>query len=170
MKKHNLKLRKLKKSDQKYFIKWWQDKDLIKLTSGVFEKSKKVLQSYFNDMLSSKDDTHFIIIYNDKPIGHIGLTKKDNKTFCIHIIIGEKKYWGKGLGSIAIKKALKIGFNKLGYTKAALEVRPENVRAINAYLKCGFKKDGRKYYKNNSAQPVAVKMSLLKKGFNGMNK
>ncbi|MFH1564651.1 MAG: hypothetical protein ABIC82_02250 [bacterium] len=31
----NIKLRKIKKSDLRYFLKWWKDKHLIKLTSGL---------------------------------------------------------------------------------------------------------------------------------------
>ena len=165
MLKNNLKLRNLKNSDQRYFIKWWQDKELISLTSGIQEKSKKVLQGYFSDMLDSEDDEHLVIIFDNKPIGHIALTKEDNHVFFIHIIIGNKKYWGKGLGTKAIKKALKIGFNKLGYNKSCLEVRPDNLRAIKAYEKCGFKKQGRKYYKNNPSQPVVLKMCLMKTNF-----
>lgn len=162
----NIKLRKIKKTDLPYFLKWWRDKELIGLTSGIYEKSNKILESYFYKMLTEKSGHHYIIILNNKKIiGNISLTNKSKKVFEIHIIIGEKRYWGKGYGTIAIKKALKIAFKKLGYQKAYLEVRPENTRAIRAYQKCGFAKAGFKKYPKNKNQPIALRIVLLKKEF-----
>jgi len=43
----NIKLRKINKPDMLYFLRWWKDKKLVKLTSGVYEKSDVVLKRYF---------------------------------------------------------------------------------------------------------------------------
>lgn len=160
-----IKLRKVKGADMPYFLKWWKDKELIELTSGVYEKSNKILENYFSKMLTEKSNHHYIIILNNKKIGNISLTNKGKKVFEIHIVIGEKKYWGRGYGVLAIKDALKIAFEKLKYQKAYLEVRPENKRAIVAYQKCGFIKAGLKKYPKNKNQPVVFRMVLLKKNF-----
>jgi diamine N-acetyltransferase len=140
--KNTIELRKIKKEDLKYFLKWWKDKDLINLTSGVYEDSDKILMKYFANFLKTKKDNHYIILCNDKVIGNISLTHKDNKTVEMHIIIGEKKYQDKGYGTLAINQAVKTTFNKLGYRKIIIEVRPDNFRAIRAYEKCGFVKKG----------------------------
>ena len=47
-----IKLRKIKKSDLGYFLKWWKDRDLINLTSGFYEKSNEVLANYFLDIFA----------------------------------------------------------------------------------------------------------------------
>ena len=158
----SIKLRKIKKSDLGYFLKWWKDKDLIKLTSGFYEESDEVLTNYFLDILKNTKDYHYMILLDAKVIGHIALTHRSKYAFEIQIVIGEKKYWGKGLGSEAIKRAVKIAFEKLRYTKAYLEVRPENIRAIKAYESCGFVKKGLKKYPKNKHQPVTLKMVLNK--------
>jgi hypothetical protein len=44
LQEENIKLRKIKLTDFKYFLKWWQDKELIKLTSGVTKKNNIVLK------------------------------------------------------------------------------------------------------------------------------
>jgi len=161
-----IKLRKINKSDLPYFIKWWKDKELVALTSGIYEKSDEVLKGYFFDMLSSKKDHYYMIQEESgKIIGNISLTHKDKNVFEIHIVIGEKEYWGRGLGTASIKEALNVAFNKLGYNKAYLEVRPDNKRAINAYADCGFIKAGLKKYPDNKFQPVVLKMTLAKKDF-----
>lgn len=155
-----VRLREIKNSDLPLFLKWWKDKELIKLTSGIYEKDEKVLRGYFLGMLNSKEDKHFIIKYNSKSVGNISLTHKNKNTFEINIVIGEKKYWGKGIGAESIKKVLEIAFNKGGYEKAYIEVRPENKRAIELYEFCGFKKIGVKNYPKNKYQPVVLKMEL----------
>lgn len=158
-KQKKIKLRNINKGDLSCFLKWWRDEELIKLTSGIYIESEKILQNLFNKMLA-KNNEHFMIIYNKKIIGHISLTRKSRTIFEIHIVIGEKKYQSLGLGTIAIKKALDIGFNILGYKKAYLEVRPDNIRAIKAYEKCGFTRAGFSKYENNKNQPIFIKMIL----------
>lgn len=165
MTKYDIKLRKIKKTDWLYFLKWWKDKELINLTSGRYEKDKKILKGYFLNILNSKENHHYIIISNQMIIGNVSLTSKSKGIFEIHIIIGEKKYRGKGIGTIAINKALNIAFNKLKYFKAYLEVRPNNKQAINAYKKCGFKERGLKKYPKNKFMPIVLKMTLDKKEF-----
>ena len=156
----SIKLRNFKRSDLKYFLKWWKDRELVNLTSGFFEKSDKILTEYFLDIFNHPKDHHYIIQYGDKAIGHVALSHKTKETFEVQIVIGEKEYWGKGFGSEAINKVMKIAFNKLGYIKAYLDVRPENIRAIKAYESCGFVKKGLKKYPKNKYQPVTLKMVL----------
>lgn len=159
---NNIKIRKIRRSDLPYFLKWWNDKVLIKLTSGIYEKSEDVLKSYYIKMLNAKNDQHYIILCDNKIIGNISLVRKNKNIFEIQIIIGEKKYWGKGIGQITIKKLLKIAFNKLSYKKAHIEVRPENSQAIRLYKKCGFIETGFKKNIKNKNQPVVLKMILNK--------
>lgn len=161
----NIKLRKIRRSDLKYFLIWWKDKELIKLTSGIYEESDKILTEYFFNNLNTKKDRHFMILLNNKPIGHIALTHKNKSTFEMQIIIGERKNRGKGYGVSAIKKALDIGFHELGYNKAYIEVRPENKNALAVYKFCGFKELGLKKYPNNKFQPLVMKMQLRSEFF-----
>jgi len=158
-------LRKIRKSDFPYFLKWWKYKELVKLTSGIYEKDNKVLKGYFLVMLDSKKDNHYLIQYNSKIVGNISLTHKNKSTFEVHIVIVEKEYCGKGIGATSVDKVLNIAFKKLGYGKAYIEVRPENKRAIELYEFCGFRKLGIKKYSDNKYQPEVLKMSLSKKEF-----
>src|SRR3989339_627844 len=157
-----VKLRKIKKSDLPLFLKWWKNHDLIALTSGNFDETDEKLPGYFSKMIENKKDHHYIIQLKDKAIGHLALIHKNSNSFEITIVIGEKEHWGKGFGKEAIKKALSLGFGRLGYTKSFLEVRPENIRAIKAYESCGFVKKGLKKYPKNRYQPVTLKMVLNK--------
>lgn len=156
-----IKLRKVTLKDWKLFLKWWKDKELIQLTSGVAEASNLVLLGYFEQLVKSAEDHHFIILFKDKAIGHIALSHKNKNITEIHIIIGEAKYRGRGLGTEAIKKAVRFAFDKMGYKRIILEVRPDNKRAIQAYEKSGFVKGKLKKYPGTK-QPAVLLMSLNK--------
>ena len=154
-------LRKIKYSDKKYFTRWWRNKELLKLTSGILRRiSDKEVNKYFGNILKSKKDQHFLITLNEIVIGHIFLTKKRNGWYETQIVIGEKKYWGKGYGTKAIKLLIKRA-KKLNISKIYLEVRPTNIRAIKSYEKCGFKKVGIKKYPQNKYLPETLKMILV---------
>lgn len=134
-----LTLRKLRKSDQKYFAKWWRDKDLIGLTSGVFESiTDAEVGQYFVAMLADSNDYHRMISIDGVPIGHIALVKSKNGWHETQIVIGEKKFLNKGYGVKAINAMLLRAREKWGIVKIYLDVRTNNCRAIRAYEKCGF--------------------------------
>jgi RimJ/RimL family protein N-acetyltransferase len=153
-------LRKVKITDKKYFAKWWRDKGLIKLTSGILKKiSDQEVNRYFSKILKEKESLHFIILLNKKVIGDIALVRRKNGWHETQITIGERKNWGKGYGTQSIKLLIKKA-RRLNITKIYLEVRPGNIRAIKAYEKCGFKKVGIKKYPQNKYLPETIKMVL----------
>lgn len=156
----DIKLRKVKISDKKYFAKWWRDEDLLKLTSGIIKRiTDEQVNEYFMKILASSSDFNYIIMVNQKVIGHIALQKRKNGWYETQIIIGKKEYQNKGYGA----KAIKLLINKaklMGIKKIYLEVRPDNVRAIKAYEKSGFKKIGIKKYPKNKYLPQTLKMEL----------
>lgn len=155
-------LRKVKLTDRNYFSKWWRDKELLKLTSGILKRiSDQEVDKYFKNILENKEDHHFIITLDKKVIGHISLTKRKNRWYETQIVIGEKKYWGKGYGSKAIKLLIKKE-GRLGVSKIYLEVRPSNTRAIGAYENCGFQKIRTVHYPKNKYLPKTLRMELKK--------
>lgn len=153
-------LRKIKTTDKKYFARWWRDKELLKLTSGILQRiSDKEVDKYFQNMLKSKSDWHFMIIVGKKIIGHISLAKRRNSWYETQIVIGEKQYWGKGFGSQAINLITKKA-RHFGISKIYLEVRPINVRAIRAYERCGFQEIKTILYPKNKYLPKTLRMEL----------
>ncbi|MEK7549052.1 MAG: GNAT family N-acetyltransferase [Patescibacteria group bacterium] len=153
-------LRKIKYSDKKYFARWWRNKELLKLTSGILQRvSDKEVDKYFQVILYGNDHYDFMVTLNKEVIGHISLVKRKDNWHETQIVIGEKKYWGKGYGSkaicILIKKAKRLWISKI-----YLEVRPSNIRAIRAYESCGFKKIKTILYPKNKHLPKTLRMEL----------
>lgn len=155
-----LSLRKIKSSDKKYFARWWRDEELLKLTSGILRRiPDRKVDGYFQNILKSRRDYHFMVTVNENVIGHISLAKRRNGWYETQIVIGEKKYWGKGYGSKAIGLLMKKA-KRLGISKIYLEVRPTNMRAIHAYTHCGFKKVKTILYPKNKYLPKTLRMEL----------
>lgn len=153
-------LRKIRISDAKYFLKWWRDAELIKLTSGNFALiSDKKIEKSVSIMAQRKNEYHFMLMVDKKVIGHIALVRRIGGWYETQIVIGEKEYWSSGYGSRAIKLLLKKA-NKDNISKIYLEVRPSNARAIKAYKKCGFTKAEIIKYPQNKYLPRTLRMEF----------
>lgn len=77
---------------------------------------------------------------------HIGTIKLEPIDFAkskatLGILIGDKNYWGKGLGKESINLILNYAFKNLNLKEVNLGVSVENKRAINLFEKTGFKTD-----------------------------
>lgn len=153
-------LRKIRISDKKCFAKWWRDKELLKVTSGMLKRiTDKEVDKYFSKILKDKNAQHYMIVANRKTIGLISLEQRSGGWYETQIVIGEKNQQGKGYGTDAIKLLIRKA-KRIGIKKIYLEVRPKNIKAIRAYEKCGFWKAGIKRYPNNKYLSQTIKMVL----------
>lgn len=97
----NISLRKLCQTDAPLFYKWWNDRELREYTPGTYEPvSKKEIEKILLEHLANPLCHDFIIECGDQPIGHILIQLK--KKYEIYIAIGEKEFWSKGFGTIAM--------------------------------------------------------------------
>ena len=94
---------------------------------------------------------------NNKHVGNIKLEpiEFDEKRATLGILIGNRNYWGQGIGTEATKLLVKYAFNTLDLKEVNLGVISDNKAAIEVYNNAGFKIDrinkkstryGNKYY------------------------
>ncbi len=106
---------------------------------------------------------------NKKFIGLSGLDLVDLKKNVARffIVIGEKKYWGKGIGSKVIKKVVKHGFEKLNLRKINSDFLSPNEAVKIIHQKSGFKIDGaiRKESFRNEKWVDRIILSIFKNEF-----
>lgn len=81
---------------------------------------------------------------NDRLIGATGLHELDWKCRRTSwgISIGAKDCWNKGCGTEAARLMIKYAFETLGLNRVYLRVYDYNPRAIRAYEKAGYKREG----------------------------
>lgn len=150
-------LRDFIQNDRQYFAKWWRDEELINLTSGdhTFLDNEEI-QRQTQEMIDDPNSHHWMIEMDSKTVGHINLNKISGSKAEMQIVIGEKDYWGKGIGQEASIQVFQETKN-LGFNKIYIEVRPDNSRAIALYQKLGFKNLGlKKYPENKNLSEVVV--------------
>ena len=173
----SINLRPLKEIDLDEIMKWINDLEVTKyLSSFIFPVSRLEEEKYLEKMMSKNDEQKHMVIENKKGqyIGQISLIHIDwkNRNAELGIVIGNKKDWGKGYGTEAIKMVLNYGFYQMNLNNIYLWVFEYNSRGIHCYEKCGFKKDGAlrnsHFYQGKFHHKIL--MSILKDEFEEMNK
>ena len=138
-----LRLIKLQKKHFPLFYKWWNNRELGELTTEGFRPQRReTIEKTLTGHLKNENGFDFIITYDQKPIGHILIQKKKrHKYFEYYIAIGEKKFWNRGLGTLAMKKSARWFFRNFPREKTIeLSVNRANLRACHCYENAGFKK------------------------------
>jgi RimJ/RimL family protein N-acetyltransferase len=155
--------------------KWESDLALSALTGDPSrpmtpEAIDKLYQRYNT---AGTESTGFAIYELDgmRAIGTVGLMSINhlNRTAELGIGIGERDYWGKGLGTEATRLILDYAFNVLSLHNVMLRVFSYNERAIRAYRKVGFREIGRRRQSQRIGAQVydVVLMDCLATEFEG---
>ena len=144
-----LKKLNLKKDISKTYQKWMNDLEVHKFTEQKFKKhSIKDIRTFVKEKNSSKNEFLYgIFVVKKKSNTHIGNIKLGpinyvHKTGEISYFIGEKKLWGKGIMTIAIRKIISIakrkGLKKIKASFISINRGSEKVLKNN-----GFKIEGK---------------------------
>tara|TARA_B110000008_G_C16778957_1_gene487788 strand:- start:425 stop:805 length:381 start_codon:yes stop_codon:yes gene_type:complete len=85
---------------------------------------------------------------NKVHIGNIklGPVNEYQKTSTIGLAIGEKKFWGKGIATLAISMVVDYGFDNLKLEKICAGCYEQNLGSKKAFLNAGFQVEG--FFKN----------------------
>lgn len=103
-------------------------------------------KSYISEILCSDKNTTFAfaITVNDKPIGSIGVFRKDNvhfRTAEMGYYIAEE-FWGKGLGNSAVKQICQYIFKNTDIIRIFAEPFAYNTASCRILEKSGFQYEG----------------------------
>lgn len=115
---------------------WLNDKQLKYLTMTP-EFSREEQQAFFKNLPKRKD--YFIkgVTYKEIPIGACGLKNITGDQAELWLYIGDKEYWGKGLGE-KIMLLLEREAVSLNVRKIYLKVLKENKAALGLYKKLNY--------------------------------
>ena len=129
------------------YLNWLRDKNNTKYTTINNKISKKKVLEYILHNQKDPNSHLFRIIYNKKHVGNLRIVNLDDKTASIGILVGEKKFQSKGIGTHAIKLAVKI-LKKNNIYKIFAIIDPKNIGSVKAFRKNGFRvsKNNKKKY------------------------
>lgn len=131
------------------FYTWLNDDEVIRYSLTVFQtvSSNSEIDYWFQSLLNDKKNYTIGIFLNDTDelIGYAGICNisRINKSGEFFIFIGEKKWWGKGIGTMTTQKVIDYGFNSMNLNRINLTVSEPNISGVQAYIKAGFQLEGR---------------------------
>lgn len=142
-----VRLRAVRREDIKNSLEFFGDPEVLKnVRNGIPFPLTEKDEEKFLDGISGMNDTYGFSVetLDGKYIGNCGINKNDHKNSIatIGIFIGDKKYWGQGYGSDALKLLVDFIFMEMNMNKISLDVFSFNKRAIRCYEKNGFKVEG----------------------------
>jgi RimJ/RimL family protein N-acetyltransferase len=147
LKGKNVNLRPVSKLDVPYLVRWINDPDVRYFLEAYLPQNEQDEEKWVENLSKEKSrDIVFIIETKaGKPIGLMGIhnIKWRDRVATTGALIGEKAYWGKGLGSEAKMLLLDYAFNTLNLRKMCSGAIAFNERSIRYSLRCGYKEEGR---------------------------
>lgn len=168
-------LRPLQSTDlTEEYLNWINDPEVNKYLEVRHKKQTiDTLKGFYDQINSSEDSIIFAIIDNEtkKHIGNIklGPINWQHKNAVLGLMIGDKNFWRKGLGTEAVKLLLGYSFDILGLHKLSLGLIAENNIAFKLYKKVGFKEEGHMkeecFFEGKFHEKII--MSIFKKEYKG---
>lgn len=159
----------LREDDLPRLLAWINDRELVELSAPFKPVSPEDHRAWI-EAIGQRDDLALFAIRErgDGPaVGTCQLRNIDPRhgSADLTIRIGERSLWGRGLGTEAVRALVAHGFNKLGLNRIALHVFADNERAIRAYERAGFVREGlmREHSRIGGQCKDAVLMAVLRR-------
>jgi RimJ/RimL family protein N-acetyltransferase len=160
-------LRPLDEADLDRCLRWINDPEVLVTLGRRQPTGRAAEKEWLQEQYKSDKHMNLAIVLKDgdRHIGNCGFNEIDyiNRSAVFGILIGEKDTWGQGYGPEAARIILEYGFEELGLHRIGLDVYSHNARAIRAYEKAGFIREGtlRESYYRNGVYHDTIVMSVL---------
>lgn len=127
------------------YVKWISDPEITKYSRNRYRSFTLDSQiKYVEEMFNSPDYHLYGIFHKKTHIGNITFGPIDyvNNIVEARVVIGYKKYWGKGIMFNCVKKSLKMSFGTYPFFKVCSNTYSNNLPTIFSIKKLGFVKEG----------------------------
>ncbi len=129
------------------YVSWLNDKDVCRDNShATFPNNVEKTIAYVDSVSRSNSEIVLAIRWkkNDLHIGNISLQRINwvSRSAELAIIIGNKKYWNKGVGTEAYSLMIDYAFDRLNLNRISSGQTLRNKGMINVCIKCGMKEEG----------------------------
>jgi [ribosomal protein S5]-alanine N-acetyltransferase len=120
------------------YLAWFGDDEVTKYLE-VRSPTKQESIDYLRRGQETGDYYLYAIIVDGVHIGNlkIGPIQWKHGLSDLVTVIGDRKYWGKGYATEAIKQGIKIAFD-MGIRKISAGIYSDNIGSYRAYIKAGF--------------------------------
>jgi RimJ/RimL family protein N-acetyltransferase len=171
-------LRPVKRSDVRYFLKWFNDPEVTLYLNTSLPRTEMEEEKRIEELGTGRAQNTVILIIeaiegdSAKPIGRTGLHDINPwyRSAGFSIALGEKDYWSKGYGTEAARLIINYGFDVLNLYRINSSVSGFNERSIRMHKSIGFREEGRQrgnIYKNGEFHDVVI-FGLLREEWPGL--
>ena len=161
--------RGLKQEDAAAMSNWLNDDEVTRL---LYQGLRPMSAAAVHDMWSRESlDSNTISLAvcrkeDDEFVGTTGLYDLQwvMRSASFRVFIGDKLSWDRGIGTDCARLMLRYGFEKLNLNRIWLGVNAANERAVRAYEKAGFVREGllRQEQFRNARYYDVVRMAVLR--------
>jgi len=139
----NLKL-EVTRNDAIAIMNFMEDHEVTKYLNEISNISSEINQAisrvnmFIMTHLFNRNGSFFVICTGENnPVGFLKLVHKGSEAEMV-VVIGDRKNWGRGLGTKAIYEGLNLAFFEWRIPRIIAKISPENTRSIKAFEKAGF--------------------------------
>jgi RimJ/RimL family protein N-acetyltransferase len=162
-----LDLRPPLRSDIPLWLRWLNDPEVAQFLLPFMPVLEAHEEKWYEDVVKDKNGLMVVMVTKDgTAIGNMGLHRIawQDRTAWTGAVIGEKEYWGKGLGTEAKMLLLNYAFNTLNLRKVTAGHLAFNERSRDYQIKCGYREEGRlrNHHYRNGRYWDSVLMSVFK--------
>ena len=128
---------------------WFEDKELMQYFTDTQNKitRDKIINTFLNPHTRIQNCYLYGIFYkeNDELIGTIkvGIINRVHNISDLVVLLGNKKYHGKGLAAEAIKLGNNLAIHSFNIRKLFGSIYESNIASLKAYTKAGWQIEGR---------------------------
>jgi len=135
--------------DAPVLARWTEDSRYLRAVDSAYAQplsAEEAAQRLGPDNADpNRVEFHLRTLSDDRLIGFVAIhsIEWNNGAGLLAVGIGEPEYRGKGYGTDALQLSLRFAFDELNLFRIGLDVIATNTRAIRAYEKLGFQREGR---------------------------
>lgn len=134
--------------DAEIFSRWTEDAEYLRALDTDYARPMSVqeMAKRLEQFIQDPSTVEFRIrtLEDNRLIGFVALhtIEWNNRSANLAIGIGEPGYRGQGYGTDALRAVLRYAFHEMNLERVGLNVNGNNARAIRAYEKAGFRREG----------------------------
>ncbi len=140
--------REIERQDIPTINAWRNDRSIVEwLGANFLFIAQEIDDGWYDSYLRNRQEAVRLAILHpeaDALVGCVNLTgiHRINRTAEYSIVIGDRRFWSRGVGEAATRRILEHAFADLNLNRVYLYVLAENDRAIRLYRKVGFRDEG----------------------------
>jgi RimJ/RimL family protein N-acetyltransferase len=125
-------------------LRWMNDPDVTARLDHILGVTRRQEEAFFERITTQRENgLHWAILTEDLGhVGFIGLHQIDwrRRTAVGGIVLGERRAWGRGIATDAVRVRSRFAFEQLGLHR--VEGHTINPAMRRVYEKCGYQQEG----------------------------